>query len=818
VKSEKPDPRQEDRQPADDRHPADFPDPTGGGRQGESANGAVIYTRGARLYREAGWTSPVPAWARGDKRPIAGFTGWNGPDPTDAQIEEWGTHRAGVNLLLRMNQGYVGLDADDYDGKTGGQTLAEIEKRTGVLLPPTWRSTSRLDDPVSGIYLYRVSDGFRSIGEVKFADLGIGHVEVIQRHHRTACAWPSVHPKTGNLYRWFRPDGSLAPEGVVPPWDEIPMLAPEHEDLLRMEKANPLRARRNRGRGEHDDEELPVYDIVGALTASPPSAKVAERMTRALFDIREGTNRHDDTRGHTMALLRYGSSGEPGVDFAVRELGKAFVAEVGPHRDGGANEAHHEFQRLITGAGHLLDDGENPEDDQRLCWKSPIAARACAKRIEAGYRAAGAPLAYYGENFFQWNGSAYTKRTDTDLRADLYQLLDDAYYYNAKGERVPWNPDRGKLDKILDAVKTPPVLVGPAVRPPCWLSGVGEPVIACANGLLRIRDRVLLAPSADFFTTFALPFGYDPAAEKPARLLRFLPEVMPGDPTAVLVLQEWFGYILSGRTDLQKALMLIGPTRCGKGTIDRLLRALVGADNHTGMSGTDLVSSFGMEQLITRTVATFSDHRMTMNGKKFVETVLRITGEDPVTVDQKNKKAWTGRLPTRLQFMSNEPPAMPDASGAVVGRMLAIWLPQSFYGREEIGLDATLRAELPGILNWALDGLDRLNRQSRFTELTGPNNIALREALLGATSPMREFVAECCDEGDAYEVAKEQFFEAWETWALRNGHKPGSVQTVSKWLLSQFGPGVVGKQTSGDHRKPVYRGLRLKFGVLCGKR
>jgi phage/plasmid-associated DNA primase len=34
-------------------------------------------------------------------------------------------------------------------------------------------------------------------------------------------------------------------------------------------------------------------------------------------------------------------------------------------------------------------------------------------------------------------------------------------------------------------------------------------------------------------------------------------------------LQEWFGYILSGRTDLQKILLLIGPRRSGKGTTSR---------------------------------------------------------------------------------------------------------------------------------------------------------------------------------------------------------------------------------------------------------
>jgi hypothetical protein len=80
------------------------------------------------------------------------------------------------------------------------------------------------------------------------------------------------------------------------------------------------------------------------------------------------------------------------------------------------------------------------------------------------------------------------------------------------------------------------------------------------------------------------PAGRRAAAEKPERWLRFLDEAMPGDPTAHQVLQEWVGYILSERTDLQKVLMLIGPTRCGKGTIDRLLRALVGEDNHRGLS------------------------------------------------------------------------------------------------------------------------------------------------------------------------------------------------------------------------------------------
>ena len=156
--------------------------------------------------------------------------------------------------------------------------------------------------------------------------------------------------------------------------------------------------------------------------------------------------------------------------------------------------------------------------------------------------------------------------------------------------------------------------------------------------------------------------------------------------------------------------MLLGRTRSGKGTVDKVLAALVGAANHTGLAGSDLVADFGLEQLVTKTVATFSDDRMSMNGKRFVERLLRITGEDPVTVAQKYKAAWTGQLGTRLQFMSNEPPTLPDASGAVVGRLIVVYLPECWLGREDIGLIGNLHEELPGILNWSLDGLERLKQ------------------------------------------------------------------------------------------------------------
>lgn len=180
-----------------------------------SQNTSDIFARGVDIYRAAGWKGTIPSWNRGDKRPLAGFTGYNGGYPDDAQIEEWKHTYPGSNLLLRLTPDLIGIDFDAYDNKTGAKTWDECEKRWGPM-PPAWRSTSRIDDPVSGIYIFRIPVGFRARGEIAFKELGIGDVELIQHHHRTAAVWPSVHPKTGKLYRWFNPHEELVDEGVVP--------------------------------------------------------------------------------------------------------------------------------------------------------------------------------------------------------------------------------------------------------------------------------------------------------------------------------------------------------------------------------------------------------------------------------------------------------------------------------------------------------------------------------------------------------------------------------------------------------------------------
>lgn len=104
-----------------------------------------------------------------------------------------------------------------------------------------------------------------------------------------------------------------------------------------------------------------------------------------------------------------------------------------------------------------------------------------------------------------------------------------------------------------------------------------------------------------------------------------------------------------------------------------------------------------------------------------VERLLSISGEDTLIVDRKYKEPYTGKLPDRLQIISNELPRFGDASGAIIGRLVVLLTTRSWLGKEDFELENKLRTELPGILNWSLEGLRRLtfDNENHFNSLCG---------------------------------------------------------------------------------------------------
>jgi putative DNA primase/helicase len=310
-----------------------------------------------------------------------------------------------------------------------------------------------------------------------------------------------------------------------------------------------------------------------------------------------------------------------------------------------------------------------------------------------------------------------------------------------------------------------------------------------------------------------VPFDYDPSAPQPRQWLTFLEALWPDEPDAIDVLAQWFGYVVSGRLDLHKILLMVGPTRGGKGAIARILGALVGGQNVAGPTLSSLGEDFGLAPLIGKPLAIISDARFTgRNSGMMVERLLSISGEDTLTVNRKYRDQWTGKLPSRLHIISNELPKLGDASTAIVGRIVLLLLSRSWLGQEDHRLEARLHAELPGILNWSLAGLERLTVENEncFTRLASAEEAIM--AMRDLASPVAAFVRERCDTGPDKEIAVDDLYAAYKAWCEDNGHTKSQKAVFGRDLRAAI-PAIRRERllTAGDsQRHPFYMGITLR--------
>jgi putative DNA primase/helicase len=503
------------------------------------------------------------------------------------------------------------------------------------------------------------------------------------------------------------------------------------------------------------------------------------------------------------------------------------IAEV-VQLKGKHDKAKAERQRPAADPINCADLGEDFTPDEAVLFPPPTAPyevaqelyeqyRANKVRLGNGWRKNGVRtlLAWRG-GWMMWQGTHWAEIDAAELRSYIYETLDKvAYEHKTKDgiEVKPWNPDRHKIANVLEAMAAVGHLSADS-DPPSWIvhsapEADAAQMISCANGLLNLSMRRLTDHTPALFNVVTVPFDYDADPGEPVEWLRFLASIWDGDEDSITLLQEYFGYVLSGRTDIQKLLLLVGPTRSGKGTIARILTALIGRLHTAAPTLAGLSTNFGLSPLLGKPLAIISDARLgNIPSYTVVERLLSITGEDLLTIDRKYREPWTGKLPTRFMILTNELPSFKDSSGAIANRLLILRMTESFLGREDLTLEPRLRPELPAILGWALEGLDRLTTNGRFTEPQSSRDAA--SLMMDMASPVSAFVRERCIRASSESVLVDDIYSAWKTWAEQNGHPHEAKSTFGRDLRAAVPELKLTQPRTGEGRERRYQGLSLK--------
>jgi putative DNA primase/helicase len=431
---------------------------------------------------------------------------------------------------------------------------------------------------------------------------------------------------------------------------------------------------------------------------------------------------------------------------------------------------------------------------------------ACARTVvQTAYQACGMrAIVYWQEEFWNWRDGAWQSMPTSEVSAKVYAFLERA------GEKTT----RRKVGDIIDALRAVAYL-NTSYRPPVWLDDPARDtsdILVCRNGVIDLKTNAMAPISPALFCLSALPVEFDPDAGEPAEWTKFLDSVWPEDCESRQTLQEIAGLLLTPTTKFQKIFLIVGPRRSGKGTILRTLTAMLGPQNVSAPTLSSLGLPFGLQPLVGKLAAFIADARLggRSDQSAITERLLSISGEDNVAVPRKFLPDYTARLPVRFVLSTNELPRLSDSSGALAGRFVVLLMQESFYGKEDLGLEERLRPELPGILKWCLAGRRRLLERGHFVQPVSAAGAI--EQLEDLGSPISAFVRDACEVGSGLSIGVEELYGAWRAWCEAAGRdRPGSAQTFGRDLRATC-PGlkVVRPRDQDGDRTRKYEGIRLR--------
>lgn len=312
-----------------------------------------------------------------------------------------------------------------------------------------------------------------------------------------------------------------------------------------------------------------------------------------------------------------------------------------------------------------------------------------------------------------------------------------------------------------------------------WLLGV-------VNGVLDLKSGALRVPRREDFITKRAHVESVPGARCP-QWEKFLGRIFAGKTELIGFMQRAAGYSLTGSTAEQCLFLLWGSGANGKSTFVNTLRALLG-DYATQASPSALMVQ-DRRGGPTNDIARLRGARLvaaieTEDGQRLAEALVKqLTGGDAVAARFLYQEEFEFTPTFKLWLAANHKPVVRGDDYAIWRRIhlipFAIQIPEA---ERDKSLPEKLTAELPGILNWTLEGCSAWQAQG----LAPPEEVRAATAEYRREMDlMQDFFDQCCVVDAQARVGASQLYDTYKQWAEDTGHRPMSQTKFGRKLTER---------------------------------
>lgn len=308
-------------------------------------------------------------------------------------------------------------------------------------------------------------------------------------------------------------------------------------------------------------------------------------------------------------------------------------------------------------------------------------------------------------------------------------------------------------------------------------------LINLRNGIYDTQTGELLPHNPDLYLTTQLPFVYDPAATTSMwdvyLLTTFVePRSTKHDPELEAFAQEAVGYSLTTSIQHHVAFWCHGEGANGKGVLFHVLEELGG----NGAIPVDMRSlrreRYQLADLAGKRIAMCSES--SAHDSLVEDAIIKtLVSGDTMRVRQIHRQPFSLHPTAKLWWAMNTLPSVADTSEGFWRRTRVIPFNREFKEKERIlDLKEQLSLELPGIFNWAMIGLKRLQERGHFII---PQQVGKATAQYQKDSnPLALFVEERCILGKDKEVQSSTIYPDYKGWCKDNTYRSLSNQKFKR--------------------------------------
>ncbi|MDO8159156.1 DNA primase [Bacillus toyonensis] len=328
------------------------------------------------------------------------------------------------------------------------------------------------------------------------------------------------------------------------------------------------------------------------------------------------------------------------------------------------------------------------------------------------------------------------------------------------------------------------------------------------NGIVDLKTGKLQQHDRELGLTKITNITFDENAQCPT-WLTFLDQIFLGDKALIEYMQRLIGYSLTGDISEQIMMFLVGGGSNGKSTFINIIKDIMGDYGKQAKSDTFIKKKeSGANNDIARLVGSrFVSAIESEEGEKLADSfVKQITGGEPVLARFLRQEFFEFIPEFKVFFTTNHKPIIGGLDEGIWRRVKLIPFNLNLPShKRDKRLPEKLSLEMPGILNWAIEGCmkwqqDGLKEPKVVAEATGKYKDDM--------DILAPFLDEVCyvdeRENESIMIEAKELYNVYERWCFNSGERSLGNRSFYRMLETKgFG------KTKGTGNKTFLTGITL---------